>query len=147
MLHKATRFPAEWERQSALFMTWPHAETNWQPDPLAAEDTFLAIAKTASKSQKLVIACNDQAHGFHVESLFRRSRIDPVCYTLYVAPSNDSWARDHGPIGLLRDGNPHLIDFKFNGWTCTVGSTEVRLHRDEGPTVQVQPLPYSLNAA
>ncbi len=116
MLHKATRFPAEWERQSALFMTWPHAETNWQPDPLAAEGTFLAIAKTASKSQKLVIACNDQAHGFHVESLFRRSRIDPVCYTLYVAPSNDSWARDHGPIGLLRDGNPHLIDFKFNGW-------------------------------
>ncbi|WP_462321829.1 agmatine deiminase family protein [Halochromatium sp.] len=35
-----------------------------------------------------------------------------------VAPSNDSWARDHGPISVIdRATNARiLIDFRFNGW-------------------------------
>ena len=31
--------------------------------------------------------------------------------------TNDTWARDHGPITLIDpDGRPLLFDFKFNGW-------------------------------
>ncbi|MCF7979872.1 MAG: agmatine deiminase family protein [Chromatiaceae bacterium] len=35
-----------------------------------------------------------------------------------VAPSNDTWARDHGPISVIdRATNARvLIDFRFNGW-------------------------------
>src|SRR5690606_23324547 len=28
----------------------------------------------------------------------------------------DTWARDHGPITLFRDGSPVVADFGFNGW-------------------------------
>ena len=33
----AVRFPAEWEPQSAILLTWPHSETNWAPNLAAAE--------------------------------------------------------------------------------------------------------------
>ena len=31
-------------------------------------------------------------------------------------PSDDIWARDFGPITVLEDGRPVLLDFQFNGW-------------------------------
>ncbi len=35
-----------------------------------------------------------------------------------IAPSNDSWARDHGPISVTERTTDEriLIDFRFNGW-------------------------------
>jgi agmatine/peptidylarginine deiminase len=33
-----------------------------------------------------------------------------------LQPSNDSWARDHGPITVLEQNQPRLLDFQFNGW-------------------------------
>ena len=33
-----------------------------------------------------------------------------------IADSNDTWARDHGPITVLDNNNPRLLDFIFNGW-------------------------------
>jgi agmatine/peptidylarginine deiminase len=35
---------------------------------------------------------------------------------LFPLPSNDAWARDHGPITVLKDGRLTLLDFIFNGW-------------------------------
>ncbi len=31
-------------------------------------------------------------------------------------PSNDTWARDHGPLTVFIDNKPVLYDFTFNGW-------------------------------
>jgi agmatine deiminase len=33
-----------------------------------------------------------------------------------IAPTNDTWARDHGGIGVLDGDKPLLLDFVFNGW-------------------------------
>lgn len=35
---------------------------------------------------------------------------------LYPIPTNDTWTRDFGPITVLNEGHPHLLDFTFNGW-------------------------------
>ncbi len=32
-----------------------------------------------------------------------------------MALSNDTWARDRGPITIYRAGRPVLLDFRFNG--------------------------------
>lgn len=33
-----------------------------------------------------------------------------------MAASDDTWARDHGPLTTLIDGRPQVHDFIFNGW-------------------------------
>jgi agmatine/peptidylarginine deiminase len=32
------------------------------------------------------------------------------------ALNNDTWARDHGAITVLKNGGPVILDFTFNGW-------------------------------
>ena len=114
---QATRhFPAEWEPQSAVLLTWPHTETDWAPNLAAAERTFAAIARAVLVREALIISVH---HADLVESV--RARIAPLPdqaerLHLIVVPSNDSWVRDHGPLTILEDGQPVLLDFTFNAW-------------------------------
>lgn len=83
--------PAEWEPQSGVQLTWPHAATDWAPMLNEVLVTYRAMADAIRAREQLLIA---------------------------YPPSNDTWARDHGFITLVDDagGQPLLLDFKFNGW-------------------------------
>ncbi|MGH8561284.1 MAG: agmatine deiminase family protein, partial [Nevskiales bacterium] len=65
--------------------------------------------------QDVLVACHDDATRASVEARLRNA-LPAGRLHLYVAPSDDTWARDHGPLTVLRDGAPLLLDFHFNGW-------------------------------
>ncbi len=110
------RLPAEWERQSAVILTWPHADTDWATQLQATEQTFAQIGKAILAHQNLLVVCHDE----HVQRSVRThfASVDADRSRLYtaLAPSNDSWVRDHGPITVLRDEQAILLDFQFDGW-------------------------------
>ena len=110
------RLPAEWESQSAVMLTWPHPATDWQPWLHEIEPVYSEIAMQISQYEKIIIACHDPDHKDHVEGLLSQQTIPAAQYRLYIASSNDSWARDHGPITVMTDGKSVLLDFIFNGW-------------------------------
>jgi agmatine deiminase len=110
------RLPAEWESQSAVMLTWPHPDTDWQPWLNIVEPVYVEITRQIGSHEKIIIACHDSDHKDHVETLLLQQNIPLAQFRLYIAPSNDSWARDHGPITILADGKPELLDFTFNGW-------------------------------
>ena len=84
------RFPAEWEPQWGVQLTWPHAATDWAPMLDEITKTYEEIAREISARENLLV-------------------VGP--------PSNDTWARDHGFITLVDDqGHTRLLDFCFNGW-------------------------------
>ena len=84
------RFPAEWEPQWGVQLTWPHAATDWAPMLDEITKTYEEIAREISARENLLV-------------------VGP--------PSNDTWARDHGFITLVDDqGHARLLDFCFNGW-------------------------------
>jgi len=108
--------PAEWSPQSAVMLTWPH-----QHGPLGrilaqVEEVFVNIAHAISTHEPLIISCLHGEHRAHIQAQLVAAGIDLTQAYLAVAPSNDVWARDHGPITVLRDGRPLLLDFAFNGW-------------------------------
>jgi len=110
------RLPAEWEPQSGVLLTWPHSETDWRDDLEEVESVFIDISKHLCQQTKLIIVCNDKLHKTHIDTLLKYNSILPGQYKLYIASSNDSWARDHGPITVLENGKPVILDFQFNGW-------------------------------
>lgn len=110
------RLPAEWEPQSGLLLTWPHTGTDWRPLLHEIEPVFAEIALQAGQRQTVIIACNDEPQTRHVTELLDTHGLPRAGYRCYIAPSNDSWARDHGPISILRGNHPQLLDFTFNGW-------------------------------
>lgn len=96
-------------------LTWPHAFGDWQDVP-HVETTFCALARAISQHQQVLINCYDTAHRHHVEQCLQASHTDIERCRLHVTPSNDSWARDHGPISIQDSGYPKILDFTFNGW-------------------------------
>jgi agmatine deiminase len=88
------RCPAEWEPQDAVLLAWPHESTDWAPVLAQARQTFTAIARAIEPFERVVLIRPD-AHDI---------------------PTNDTWARDFGPITIEENGEPVLLDFTFNGW-------------------------------
>ena len=94
MNSKNKRLPAEWEPQDAVLLTWPHEATDWLPVLPVARKNFADIAEAIERFQRLILV-----------------RLDA-----FDLPSDDTWARDFGPITIEEDGKPLLLDFTFNGW-------------------------------
>ena len=107
------RLPAEWEPQAAVQLTWPHADSDWGPTLHEVEPCFDAIATAISRFETVIIAC---ANADAVRSRLQRAGANMDRVRLYQAPTNDTWARDHGPITVERGSAPALLDFGFNGW-------------------------------
>ncbi|HKJ77011.1 MAG TPA: agmatine deiminase family protein, partial [Gammaproteobacteria bacterium] len=108
--------PPEWAPQSALLLTWPHPHGDWGDDLPEAERAFVAIARETATRQDLIIVCYDEDHRAHVAKTLAAAGVPAERTRLFVAPSNDIWARDHGPITVIAGGRPTLLDFRFNGW-------------------------------
>lgn len=108
--------PPEWAPQRAIMLTWPHADTDWADDLDAAEQTFVEIAITVTRFESLLVVCSNPQHRNHVIRRLRAAGADPSRVHLAVADSNDSWARDHGPLTVLCGGEARLLDFTFNAW-------------------------------
>lgn len=103
--------PAEWYPQSAVQLTWPHEGTDWLPILDEVIPCFVAIAKEIIKREKLLLVCRD------TEAV--KKQLGEVDYSKIIfrtIPSNDTWARDHGPVSVFEGHTRCLYDFQFNGW-------------------------------
>ncbi|MDX1589691.1 MAG: agmatine deiminase family protein [Oleiphilaceae bacterium] len=113
------RMLAEWEPQGAVMMAWPHHGTDWARRLPQALSVFDAIARAVLQYQNLIVSCEDV---FSVQNLQRH--FDRLCQEqslpgralLLPAPSNDTWARDFGPLAVAVGRRIRLLDFSFNGW-------------------------------
>ncbi len=93
-----------------------HLNDYWG-DHLAEVETALGVfAAQISRREKILVSCRDEAHRAHVGALLSAAGADMDAACLYLAPSNDIWARDHGPITVFEGDVPVLLDFTFNGW-------------------------------
>ncbi|BDV42057.1 agmatine deiminase [Geotalea uraniireducens] len=107
------RLPAEWEEQAGVLLAWPHEESDWHPWLPMVELVYAEIVKHITRFEVALIVTADSdrtaALLTAVGAQMERVRLSEV-------PTNDTWARDFGPITVERDGSPLLLDFGFNGW-------------------------------
>ena len=108
--------PPEWAPQSGVLLTWPHAQSDWAPILAAVEPVFIAIALAVVAREKVLITCYDETHRQHVAALLQAAGLPTHRLRLHIAESNDTWARDHGPLSVTCSGEARLLDFTFNGW-------------------------------
>lgn len=111
-----TRLPAEWERQSAVLLTWPHRHSDWLPQLDAVEPVYVELATQIARFEPVVILCWDPEHRGHIQSLIPMGKAPAGNIAYRDVPTNDTWIRDYGPITVMRDGAPLLLDFIFNSW-------------------------------
>lgn len=112
--------PAEWHRQSAVQLTWPHEDTDWSPYLEDIVEVCLRLVKAIAGHERVIVAAQDVAG---VTRLIEQRIGGELMKNVIVCPciNNDTWARDHAFITLESlepaDTTDHLLlDFRFNGW-------------------------------
>ncbi len=120
--------PAEWEHQSLVMLTWPHQATDWKPFLKDITETYVQMASAITLHEPIVIAT---PHPVQVGALLGSRMTKEQMTKVYICycKTNDTWARDHGPITLKekpsendgpkkdhRQGSLTMLDFRFNGW-------------------------------
>ncbi|MDZ7853359.1 MAG: agmatine deiminase family protein [Halomonas sp.] len=112
----AHRLLPEWHPQDAVQLTWPSPESDWAPLLERIEATMEAMVVAIARYQAVLIAVPNAATRSHLAQRFACLGVEVDRLRLVVAPADDTWARDHGPIGVERDGETVLLDYVFNGW-------------------------------
>jgi agmatine deiminase len=116
------RWPAEWEPQAAVWLSWPRNRNTWPGrfEPVPAE--FAAFALVIAEFEPVHIL----AGGDELE-VARRLMCGAANVTLHDVVTNDSWCRDHGPSFLTSRAYeapsydrgplaPALVDWQYNAW-------------------------------
>ena len=107
-----TRFPAEWEKQDAVLIAWPHETGDFSNRLESVEETYSVIANTITQYQRLLIVCRDEAHQKYIEKLVERHED----IQFIQAPVNDIWVRDTTFLTVEKEGALKYLNFQFNGW-------------------------------
>lgn len=112
-IHTYPYLPAEWAPQRGVQLTWPHAQTDWAYMLEEVQACFANIAREIARRELLLIVTPEPEQVR--QQISGCVNMDNVRFM--PCDTNDTWARDHGPITLIDpDGRPLLFDFKFNGW-------------------------------
>lgn len=113
--------PPEWHPQSAIQLTWPHHETDWDYMIEDVTACYVNIAVEILKRQRLVIVCYSAA-----TVKFELKEYQDLFENLVLVelPTNDTWARDHSGISVIKEGKKTVYDFTFNGWGLKFASNK-----------------------
>ncbi|MGV8074120.1 MAG: agmatine deiminase family protein [Syntrophobacteraceae bacterium] len=107
------RLPAEWEEQDGVLLAWPHKKSDWKPHLDIVEPVFVEILKAVSRFERVIVVA---PYPRAVERSLVRAKVPMDRISLYEIDTNDTWARDFGPITVMEDDHPVLLNFGFNGW-------------------------------
>ena len=112
------RWPAEWERHRATWLSWPHNRETWPTALDRVHATFGAMVAALQPGEVVEIGVADRAMEDAARRAIRAAGGDPdhnVRFHHYA--TTDAWCRDHGPIFVTRaDGAVALCDFHFDNW-------------------------------
>jgi agmatine deiminase len=96
------RWPAEWEPQASVWLSWPRNRNTWPGHFEAVPAEFAQFVRVLAEYEQV----NILAGGREVLERARSLVGDWKNVTLHDIPTNDAWCRDHGPTFLSRPLTP-----------------------------------------
>ncbi|MBI5768159.1 MAG: agmatine deiminase family protein [Verrucomicrobia bacterium] len=111
------RFPAEWEPQEAIWLSWPHRRATWPGNFRLIPGKFAEIVARISRFERVRINCGAKLQP-RAQTLCARAGADLARVEFFTHPTNDAWCRDHGPIFVKNDRTREVAvtDWTYNAW-------------------------------
>jgi agmatine deiminase len=110
---KSSRLPAEWERQDAILLAWPHNHTDWADMLDQVEQVYLEITRQITRFESVIIVSPTPET---VQLKLKEEAVDLSNILFLQADTDDTWARDFGPLTVHNGQELTQLDFTFNGW-------------------------------
>jgi len=115
-------FPAEWERQDAVWLSWPRPEGisfpgRWHTVP----GTLAAIVREIAARERVRINVPNENWERLVREQLRAFDCPATRVEFFHVPTNECWCRDHGPAFVVKRGavgarKLAIVDFGYNAW-------------------------------
>ena len=120
-------FPAEFERQRAMWLSWPHKEASWPGKMHLIFDPYCEFVLRVADHQKVCINVADvNMEMFAREKIMYSKYAESIIslpallenISFYYHPTNDAWCRDHGPAFVINKETQDkaIIDWAYNAW-------------------------------
>lgn len=112
-------FPAEFAKQDATWLSWPHKEASWPGKLHSIYPSYIEFIKILTLSQRVCINVVDTTMQATATQMMQASNVDLTKVQFYKHPTNDAWCRDHGPsflIGNHPDAPKAIVDWNINAW-------------------------------
>lgn len=107
------RMPAEWERHTGTWFSWPHNSETWPDGTEDVERALAGAVRALAAGETVHLNVLDEIHERRVRDFVGAS--DRVEY--HRIPTNDAWCRDHGATIVLGDnGARYAVDWGYNAW-------------------------------
>ena len=123
--------PAEWEKQEAIWLSWPHNKDTWPEEMLKeVENSYLKFVKALCEGQKVKILVNDKGMQDYAVSKLKNYKINLNKVFFYQISNVDGWIRDYGPTFIVNNKTKQkaMVKWIFNAW----GNKYDDLKKDEG---------------
>ncbi len=111
------RMPAEWERQAAVWLSWPHRRSTWPGIFREIGPAFARFVAAVSRFEDVHINAA-RALQPRARRLCVAAGADLARVVFHNHPTNDAWCRDHGPIFVRHreTGEIAITDWRYNAW-------------------------------
>ena len=113
------RFPAEWEKHRATWLSWPHKEESWPGKINTIYPVYAQFIKALTQGELVCINVNDKKMEAQIIEHLNKQEVDLNKVKIYIHPTNDAWCRDHGPAFLVNPTAEHkkvIVDWGYNAW-------------------------------
>ncbi len=115
------RWPAEWEPHAATWLSWPKNPDTWPGRLERAIDGFVGIVRALHPFERVNLLVDSPAQEAAARARLAAGGVPADAdVAFFVAPTNDAWVRDYGPIFVVRgEGEQReraLLDFGYNAW-------------------------------
>ena len=108
------RWPAEWEKHTAILMVWPHEHSDWRPRLDAVRKTYIEIMRNILRFERMLVIVPDAQEERRIRERLGETKKE---VTFCQIPTDDTWTRDSGPVTVFLDGEPLLLNQKMEELT------------------------------
>ena len=115
MAKSSVRYPAEWEKQSATWLAFPHNKTNWYGERgVKIRKFYVELVRNITEFQPVNLLLPSKNFLTDEEKVALANRPFPVNFI--VIKTNDIWIRDYGPFFMKKGNKKVVVETQFNAW-------------------------------
>ena len=115
MAKSSVRYPAEWEKQSASWLAFPHNKTNWYGERgVKIRKFYVELVRNITVFQSVNLLLPSKNFLTDEEKTALANRPFPVNFI--VIKTNDIWIRDYGPFFMKKGNKKVVVETQFNAW-------------------------------
>ncbi len=123
------RWPAEWEPHRATWLAWPHNPATWPGRIERVYAPYVEMVRVLHEHELVCLNVRDEAMEAQARRHLATGGVDvDRGVRFHRVPTDDTWARDHGPVFIVRERagrrEKAIVDFGFNAWGEKYGPWE-----------------------